>query len=150
MHVTRMTSAMWESLQAPLTQIEDRIAVLARYHDDETTDTAALLMHLSRERDEVRDALAEPVNGIVEAVKLTLERTPPELAGDIADRGENVVNGKQLFVSKCGSCHILNRAGTKGIQGPDLDETERRAVELEMARVLRALDQRAASPAIAG
>ena len=57
MHVTRMTSAMWESLQARLAQLEDRIAVLARYHDDETTDTAALLMHLTRERDEVRDAL---------------------------------------------------------------------------------------------
>jgi rod shape-determining protein MreB len=37
--------------------------------------------------DEIRDALAEPVNAIVEAVKVTLERTPPELAGDIADRG---------------------------------------------------------------
>src|SRR5207245_2447648 len=32
--------------------------------------------------DEIRDALAEPVNAIVEAVKVTLERTPPELAGD--------------------------------------------------------------------
>src|SRR5258708_337511 len=37
--------------------------------------------------DEIRDALAEPVNAIVEAVKGTLERTPPELAGDIPDRG---------------------------------------------------------------
>ena len=37
------------------------------------------------------------------------------------------------------------------LQGPDLDETERRAVELEMARVLRALDQKAAPspPAVA-
>src|SRR6267143_595511 len=34
--------------------------------------------------DEIRDALAEPVNAIVEAVKVTLERTPPELAGDFA------------------------------------------------------------------
>src|SRR5437667_443310 len=37
--------------------------------------------------DEIRDALAEPVNAIVEAVKVTLERTPPELAGGIADVG---------------------------------------------------------------
>ncbi|HVB10584.1 MAG TPA: rod shape-determining protein [Bacillota bacterium] len=36
---------------------------------------------------EVRQALAEPVNSIVEAVKVTLERTPPELAADIMDRG---------------------------------------------------------------
>src|ERR1700758_1097176 len=37
--------------------------------------------------DEIRDALAEPVNAIVEAVKVTLERTPPELSADIVDRG---------------------------------------------------------------
>lgn len=33
----------------------------------------------------------------------------------------NLINGKKLFVQKCGSCHILNRAGTKGIVGPNLD-----------------------------
>lgn len=34
------------------------------------------------------------------------------------------VNGKNLFVGKgtCGSCHTLNRAATKGVQGPDLDQ----------------------------
>jgi rod shape-determining protein MreB len=37
--------------------------------------------------DEIREALQESVNGIVEAVKLTLERTPPELAADIVDKG---------------------------------------------------------------
>jgi rod shape-determining protein MreB len=47
--------------------------------------------------DEIRDALAEPVNGIVEAVKLTLERTPPELAGDIADRGIVLAGGGALL-----------------------------------------------------
>ena len=39
--------------------------------------------------------------------------------GGLTDRGDNVVNGKQLFVAKCGSCHILNRAGTKGVTGPE-------------------------------
>lgn len=33
----------------------------------------------------------------------------------------DLVAGKQLFVQKCGSCHILNRAGTKGTTGPSLD-----------------------------
>ena len=47
--------------------------------------------------DEIRDALAEPVNAIVEAVKVVLERTPPELAGDIADRGIVLAGGGALL-----------------------------------------------------
>lgn len=37
----------------------------------------------------------------------------------------NVIVGKQAFVAKCGSCHELARADTKGIVGPDLDEVFR-------------------------
>ena len=33
----------------------------------------------------------------------------------------DITTGKQLFTQKCGACHILNNAGTKGIQGPNLD-----------------------------
>jgi mono/diheme cytochrome c family protein len=33
----------------------------------------------------------------------------------------NLVRGKQLFVGKCGACHTLAHAGTKGTQGPNLD-----------------------------
>jgi plastocyanin len=33
----------------------------------------------------------------------------------------NLVNGKQLFVQRCGACHTLSRAGTKGTTGPNLD-----------------------------
>lgn len=47
--------------------------------------------------DDIREALAEAVNGIVEAVKMTLERTPPELAGDIADRGIVLAGGGALL-----------------------------------------------------
>jgi plastocyanin len=39
----------------------------------------------------------------------------------------DVVAGKQLFVKKCGSCHVLKRAGTKGTTGPNLDEAFQRA-----------------------
>jgi plastocyanin len=45
----------------------------------------------------------------------------------VTDQGENVVNGKQLFVARCGSCHVLERAGTKGVTGPNLDQAFQRA-----------------------
>jgi mono/diheme cytochrome c family protein len=34
----------------------------------------------------------------------------------------DLVNGKQLFVQRCGSCHVLGRAETRGNAGPNLDE----------------------------
>jgi plastocyanin len=40
----------------------------------------------------------------------------------------NLILGKQQFVAKCGSCHTLARANTKGIVGPNLDEAFRSAV----------------------
>jgi mono/diheme cytochrome c family protein len=43
------------------------------------------------------------------------------------DPGENEVNGKALFVEHCGACHALERAGTAGTAGPNLDEAFRRA-----------------------
>jgi rod shape-determining protein MreB and related proteins len=47
--------------------------------------------------EEVREALSEPVNAIVGAVKETLDRTPPELAGDIMDRGITLAGGGALL-----------------------------------------------------
>ncbi len=43
--------------------------------------------------EEVREALAEPINAIVECVKMALERTPPELSADIVDKGIVLVGG---------------------------------------------------------
>ncbi len=43
--------------------------------------------------DEIRDAMSEPVNTIVEAVRIALERTPPELAADIVDKGIVLAGG---------------------------------------------------------
>jgi plastocyanin len=40
----------------------------------------------------------------------------------------NLIVGKQQFVAKCGSCHTLARANTKGIVGPNLDEAFRAGV----------------------
>ena len=47
--------------------------------------------------DEIREALIEPIHAIVETVHLTLERTPPELAADIVDRGIMLVGGGSLL-----------------------------------------------------
>jgi uncharacterized cupredoxin-like copper-binding protein len=41
--------------------------------------------------------------------------------------GDDLVTGKQTFVAKCGSCHTLDRAGTTGVTGPNLDASFRRA-----------------------
>lgn len=42
---------------------------------------------------EIKEALAEPVDNIIEAIKITLEKTPPELAADIMDRGIVMTGG---------------------------------------------------------
>lgn len=46
---------------------------------------------------EVREALNEPVQSIVEAAKITLENTPPELASDLIDRGIVMAGGGSLL-----------------------------------------------------
>lgn len=46
---------------------------------------------------EVRDALSEPINAILEAVRISLERTPPELAADIVDKGIVLAGGGALL-----------------------------------------------------
>ena len=47
--------------------------------------------------EEIRRAMDEPVNAIVDAVKATLDRTPPELSGDIMDRGVVLTGGGALL-----------------------------------------------------
>ncbi len=53
------------------------------------------VMKISSE--EIRDALAETVFAIVEAIRVTLERTPPELSADIIDRGIILTGGGSLL-----------------------------------------------------
>jgi rod shape-determining protein MreB len=52
---------------------------------------------ISVNSDEVREALSEPVAAIVESVRSVLERTPPELAADIVDRGIVLTGGGALL-----------------------------------------------------
>ena len=52
---------------------------------------------LSITASEIREALSEPVNTIVETVRIALERTPPELAADIVDKGIVLAGGGALL-----------------------------------------------------
>lgn len=47
--------------------------------------------------DEIREALAEPLSHVIEAIKVTLEKTPPELAADIIDQGITLAGGGALI-----------------------------------------------------
>jgi rod shape-determining protein MreB len=49
--------------------------------------------------DEIREALSEPFNAIVEAVLVALEKTPPELAADIVDKGIVLTGGGALLAN---------------------------------------------------
>jgi plastocyanin len=52
----------------------------------------------------------------------------------LAEKEPNLIAGKRAFVEKCGACHVLARADTKGIQGPNLDEAFRQALADGMKR----------------
>ena len=66
---------------------------------------------------QVREALADPLNTIVEAVKTTLEKTPPELSADIIDHGIMLTGGgallrgiEMLIMQQTGMpVHVANR-----------------------------------------
>ncbi len=47
--------------------------------------------------EEVREALSSPINAIVEATRITLERTPPELSADLIERGIILAGGGALL-----------------------------------------------------
>ncbi|HVE68183.1 MAG TPA: c-type cytochrome [Solirubrobacteraceae bacterium] len=48
---------------------------------------------------------------------------------DVKEGRGDLVNGKKLFVQKCGACHILQRANARGTTGPNLDEAFKRALK---------------------
>ena len=52
---------------------------------------------LTISQNQVCEALAEPLEGIIDAIKGTLEKTPPELAADIMDRGIVMTGGSSLL-----------------------------------------------------
>jgi rod shape-determining protein MreB len=58
---------------------------------------SGFLRRVNLDADEVLSALEEPIARIVEAVKDTLERTPPQLAADVVERGIVLVGGGALL-----------------------------------------------------
>jgi rod shape-determining protein MreB len=58
---------------------------------------SGFLRRVTLQADEVRLALEEPISRIIEAVKETLERTPPQLAADVVERGIVLVGGGALL-----------------------------------------------------
>ena len=53
--------------------------------------------HVDVTAEEIREAMADPVNQILDAIRATLERTPPELAADIIDHGIMLTGGGALL-----------------------------------------------------
>jgi len=71
---------------------------------------------------------ARPLLAAVVAVAVALPMTA-------CGRDENdLSNGKALFTQNCGSCHVLERAGTQGRTGPNLDAAFRAALARGMDR----------------
>ncbi|MBN1670540.1 MAG: rod shape-determining protein [Kiritimatiellae bacterium] len=58
---------------------------------------AGLPKTLTLTSEEVREALQEPISTIVEAIRITLERCPPELSADLVDRGMILAGGGALL-----------------------------------------------------
>jgi len=58
---------------------------------------AGLPKTLTITSEEIREALQDPISAIVEAIRLTLERCPPELSADLVDRGIVLAGGTSLL-----------------------------------------------------
>jgi len=82
-----------------------KIQIGSAYPTDEETSMEVRGLHLLSglprtvvvKGTEIRESMAEPLSVIVEAVKRTLERTPPELAAEIIDRGIMLAGGGALL-----------------------------------------------------
>jgi rod shape-determining protein MreB and related proteins len=59
--------------------------------------SAGLPKTITIRSEEIREALKEPLSSILESVRLTLERCPPELSGDLIERGIMMAGGGALL-----------------------------------------------------
>lgn len=84
---------------------EIKIAMGSAYPVEEETSTeikgrdlvAGLPKTLTITSEEIREALQEPVSSIIDAIRITLERCPPELSADLVDRGMILAGGGALL-----------------------------------------------------
>lgn len=58
---------------------------------------AGLPKTLTVTSEEIREALQEPISSIVDAIRITLEKCPPELSADLVDRGMVLAGGSSLL-----------------------------------------------------
>src|SRR5947199_382281 len=87
-----------------ITQVEKRAVKDSAYRAKASEDylveealAAAIGAGMPITDEEIREALAETVNVIVDAVRVALERTPPELSADIVDRGIVLTGGGSML-----------------------------------------------------
>jgi rod shape-determining protein MreB len=85
-------------------RIKLEVGSAAQFADDEPTMEVRgrdLISGLPRRTEvtaeEIREALQEPVNSIIEAVTTTLEQAEPELAADLVDNGITMAGGSSLL-----------------------------------------------------
>ncbi|MFC1607071.1 rod shape-determining protein [Candidatus Latescibacterota bacterium] len=84
-------------------EIKKNIGSACELEDEIETDikgrdlVAAIPRTITISSVEVREALSEPLNAVTDAVMLSLERTPPEVAADILDRGIVLTGGGALL-----------------------------------------------------
>jgi rod shape-determining protein MreB len=103
--IVRHVNATHQLLIGPKTAETAKIASGSAWELEEETETdvagrdrvTGLLRRTSIGSEEVRAALSQTVSLIVEAVKRTLEATPPELAADISGRGIVLAGGGALL-----------------------------------------------------
>ena len=84
---------------------EIKLSIASAYEDDEEAvyevrgrDVSTGLPKTAQIKEsEIREAISENVDEMIEAIKLTLENTPPELAADIMERGITLTGGGALI-----------------------------------------------------
>lgn len=84
---------------------EIKLSIASAYEDDEEAvyevrgrDVSTGLPKTAQIKEsEIREAISENIDEMIEAIKLTLENTPPELAADIMERGITLTGGGALI-----------------------------------------------------